>query len=266
MNSTVIIGCGHLGIQTYHQWPSHFKIHAVTRNPRWDLGTPFIWHEINLDQNIDLATHKEIYKSIKQTSWINFWLPPSSSIHYLKILDNLLFYLRSDQLLTFTSSTSVFGNQSQFIEENTATQPESENAKILVEAEKIIQKQHSLFHIIRLAGLVDEIRHPIYKLCQKKSLNIDGNQTVNLVHTQDAVGFMWHLANHHQFKKRCIITNLASHTHLTKDIFYKRSATKRKLPIPDCFDPDKTNIHQRLVSSENLWKKYGYQLKYLHLD
>ncbi len=269
MYSTVIIGYGHLGQYAQKFWDSNLVIHAVSKSLPQKSNPKIISHQIHLKQTSKLEEYKLLHSAIKAAPWINFWLPPSSSDDtkniYLDVLKDVISLLRNDQLLTFISSTSIFGSKNRLIYENSIPDPETENAKLLISAEEYIKKNHKLYHIIRPAGLIDEIRHPINTLSGKKNLK-DGASLVNLIHSEDVVRFIWHLKNHSYFRKKSLTTNICSYTHLSKEIFYARGAKARSLSVPEFLTPELSLLPQRKILSHHLWQNYLYQLKYLHVD
>jgi nucleoside-diphosphate-sugar epimerase len=265
MKSTLIIGCGALGQNAINHYPKSMTIHAVSRSPATSLDAPHVtWYGLDMSHETFLSDHHTIKKLLFLSRWVNFWLPPSCE-NYLPILRSFLHHFGSEHHLTFISSTSVFGNNAREIYEQTSTDPQTNNAKILVEAEQLIQKTVKHYHIIRLAGLLDEKRHPVYSLSKQAELK-DPEMSVNLIHSEDAVLFAYHLAHHPKLKKQNIVTNLASYTHLPKAIFYQRSATQKNLPFPDQDNQLNLSRSSRIIHSEFLWPKYKYQLKHLHVE
>jgi dTDP-4-dehydrorhamnose reductase len=267
MKSTVIIGFGHLGRFIDPSWTNNLQIHAITRTqPKVEFKN-LNWLQHQITSSNVLENKQNLVSVIKTSPWINFWLPPSLYDHskniYLDVLKNVISLLNREQLLTFISSTSIFGSKSRNIFENTSPDPESDNAKLLVTAENYIRSHHPRHHIIRPAGLVDNFRHPIHSLAGRKELK-EGNNLVNLVHSQDVVNFIWHLQKF--FSKASISTNIASHTHLSREIFYTRSAKLRSLSMPEFLTQNEAAISHRRVASHHLWQIYRYQLNYLHVD
>lgn len=269
MSSTLIIGYGHLGQYAQKSWSKYIHIYGVSRTQPLISYSNGQWYPWKFQKDYSLKNEKKILEIIQKTPWINFWLPPSCSDAniniYIDVLKDVISLLRKSQLLTFISSTSVFGQHSQTIYEDSTVSPETENAKLLVKAEEYIKSHHALYHIVRPSGLVDEIRHPINRLAGRKNLS-EANYLVNLVHSYDVVNFIWHLRHHQKYKKQSLVTNLSSHTHLTKSIFYTQCAKFRSLPIPEYLDIKTNSYSNRLISSNHLWQKYHYQLKYLHVN
>lgn len=265
MKSVTIIGCGKLGLYAAKTWPSFIKIQAVTKSPIVSCNfSNLIWHQHEFQTSSSLLKNEKISQTLVQSRWVNFWLPPSTP-GYINALRETLSQLGSKQLFTFISSTSVFGSKNRTIDESSHPDPESDNAKILVEAEQYIKKTHKRYHIIRPAGLLDELRHPVFTLSSRKNLS-EGNFNVNLIHSFDVVSFIKHLACHKKFTHKNIETNLASYTHLPKSLFYERSATKRNISKPEFLNQDNNPFDTKIIDSSFLWPRYQYQLKYLHVD
>lgn len=262
-HSTLIIGFGKLGQSALSTWP-RLKFFAISRTApvlKNNTALTFIHEEIS--EKRLLSQNEHLGKIVKSCSWINFWLPFSESKmnenHYLQILADILDLMHKDQLFTFTSSTSIF-EQNELIFEDTKPATSSP----LYRLEEFIRQRHPFHHIIRLAGLIGPNRHPITSLSGKKFLK--GGQTpVNLVHEIDATNFLYHLYKHRHWGKRSLITNLCSHTHLTKEVFYSNAAKYRGLPMPNFDDQDNESKKFRIVDNSHLWLRYNFQLKHLHV-
>jgi len=264
MKTAIIMGCGSLGQYAIKTWPTTLKIHAISRSlPALHNQSHITWHRQNLQSSSLLESHNPLAHILASSPWINFWLPPHTK-DYLQILKSIVDNLGAHTLFTFVSSTSIFGLQEKLILEDTLPDPQSENAQLLVDAETYIKNTLRRYHIIRLAGLVDEIRHPVYFLDKKSPLQ-DGHVGVNLIHSFDAVSFIYHLANSKKFKRQNIITNLACSTHLPKNVFYKKIALSKNISAPDYTNQEYCQIFSKNIACNYLWSKYRYQLKYLHV-
>ena len=264
----VIIGFGHLGNTALKLWKNPPPCFAISRSTTSTENKKTILINTDLKTTSLPSQNEKIQIAFNTSHWINFWMPPrlatSTGEDYLTILTDVLSLIRPNQLFTFTSSTSVFGAKQQIIEETTIPEPDSVSGNLLLKAEHLIQNRLKNFHIIRLAGLMAKNRHPIFSLQGKKNLEA-ADHAVNLIHMDDAVGFIYHLYLHKKLRTQNIITNLASHTHLPKKIFYQNAAKLRNLSIPEYQDPVSPTDF-KTITTDHLWKRYHYSLKYLHVN
>lgn len=262
--SALIIGFGHLGMYAAKQWSNNIPILGVSRTtPTLSFSPNIHFYKLDLSPNLKLESHFELLKQLHQCDWVNFWLPYNSQKisqdHYIDILNLFLMNMRQDQLFTFTSSTSVFG-QNNSVYENTV--PDSQHP--LVKVESHIKNFHPYCHIIRLAGLVSDSRHPVNFLSQKTQIKSPWTP-VNLIHVEDVVRFLLHLKNHPQWGKQAITTNLSSDTHLDRFSYYTSVAKKRGLRPPEFDMQDQTSQQSRIILNDFLWSKYRFKLKHLHV-
>ena len=90
----------------------------------------------------------------------------------------------------FISSTSVYADDNSVVTENTPPQPETESAKQLVAAERLLTANPNFkTTILRFGGLVDDDRQPVRFLAGKENIaNPEG--PVNLIHRQDCIGII----------------------------------------------------------------------------
>lgn len=155
----------------------------------------------------------------------------------------------------FISSTSVYGQESGDLDESVIPGPNTENGKLLLEEEEWI-KTFPFHTVIRFGGLLGKNRHPGKVLSGRKNIS-GGNQPVNLLHLDDAVGFT-KLVIEQKLINRTF--NLVNPEHPTREAFYQDYARTHQLPLPE-FDhspmPGKT-ICSALV--ENL---YEFKVKLL---
>jgi nucleoside-diphosphate-sugar epimerase len=94
--------------------------------------------------------------------------------------------------LIFTSSTSVYSqSDGSSVTEESATEPDSENAKILLEAEKIVLENNGV--VLRLAGIYGPGRSFLLRTVMNRDA-ICGNRLVNQVHRDDIASAILFLA------------------------------------------------------------------------
>jgi nucleoside-diphosphate-sugar epimerase len=166
-------------------------------------------------------------------------LSPSEYVNKILISQN--------SKIIFTSSTSVYGQNTIPVNESSPTQPLTESAKWLCEVENLLlDKFKDQILIIRLGGLIGKSRHPIYHLSGKNNLK-GGNDVINLVHLDDLVCIIPLLE---KFNVQGII-NVVCPFHPIKNIYYNEWAKRLNLlPVTyqDNEDPRK-QIESRYLQS-----------------
>jgi nucleoside-diphosphate-sugar epimerase len=130
--------------------------------------------------------------------------------------------------LVFVSSTSVYGKDTDIIDENSSCIPESNSGKSLVIAENAIRESGLPFIILRFGGLAGPNRHPGRFLAGRKDLDI-GNQSVNFLHLVDAVNVIYYMVTH-QIENETF--NVVAPMHPTKKEFYAVMAESINLEPP----------------------------------
>jgi nucleoside-diphosphate-sugar epimerase len=95
----------------------------------------------------------------------------------------------------YTSSTSVYGqNDGSLVKETSPTEPESETAKVLVEAEEFLleaaQQKKFPAVILRVTGIYGPDRGYLLKQYLKNEARIEGKgeRALNMIHRDDVIG------------------------------------------------------------------------------
>lgn len=107
---------------------------------------------------------------------------------YLQGNRNLVEWSRRNPVkkLVYTSSTSVYGQaDGSIVKENSATEPQSETSRILVEAEKALEGGI----ILRVAGIYGPDRGHLLKQYLRNEAKIpgQGERIINMIHRDDLV-------------------------------------------------------------------------------
>jgi len=93
--------------------------------------------------------------------------------------------------LIYISSTSVYGQtDGEPVDEQSPTQPDRDNGKVCVDAERLIRKQvKSDWNILRLSGIYgpDRLLARKEKLANREPMRGNPNGYLNLIHVEDAV-------------------------------------------------------------------------------
>lgn len=181
MKSVLIIGSGLLGLSLAEKFNNHgyqVKITTTTESKLVQLQQ-MGYSPILFDSNV-IEHYKQL--SALNVDVVVFALAPSKCkvISYTDVLSNIYNSLHSFNLLVFTSSISVYSNNSKtHTEESEAL----EHNSIIYQTESYIKQNIKHYYIFRLAGLIDKQRHP---KGFHKSLEVKHSDApVNLVHVQD---------------------------------------------------------------------------------
>ncbi|WP_316807037.1 SDR family oxidoreductase [Pedobacter agri] len=153
------------------------------------------------------------------------------------------------------SSTSVYGDENQIVNEASATLPDTDSGKMVLAAEDILKEslpQH--FTIIRFAGLIGPNRNPGRFFAGKTDVP-NGLAPVNLIHQTDAVGIATAILAKQAFGR---VYNACSPDHPSKEVFYTAAANATGLIEPK-FIAEKTNW--KVVESLNVPEFLGYDFQ-----
>ena len=150
--------------------------------------------------------------------------------------------------LIFTSSTSIYGEQSGHITEQNELTPVSVAGKTLQELESWLHNLPDMsVDILRLAGLVGPKRHPGRFLAGKEGVG-NGQQGVNLVHLEDVIAAI-HLLLQHPGGNR--VYNLCAPQHPARAEFYPTVARQLGL-TPPVFVEDRADTESGKIIDGNL--------------
>lgn len=159
--------------------------------------------------------------------------------------------------IIFTSSTSVYGDTSGTVKENSPRNPSTASGRVLKELEDWL---HNLpgtsVDILRLAGLVGPARHPGRFFAGKTAP--DGQQGVNLVHLEDVISAITLLL---QAPKGGHIYNLCAPEHPARAQFYPAMARKLGLPEPQFLD-SAPGEKGKVVDGNRICHELGFEYEY----
>ncbi len=135
----------------------------------------------------------------------------------------------SDAHILFTSSTSVYGQQDgSFVTEDTLTEPNSETAKVLLEAERAILDADGT--IVRLSGIYGERKSYLLKrlFSGEATMEGEGKRILNHIHHRDGASACLFLLEN-DFRG---VYNVSETTNLTLNQTYTALCEKFSLPMP----------------------------------
>ncbi len=171
-----------------------------------------------------------IHRAIQQADWIIINFPPARNIptQHAENCKHYLQFIGTQTKVLFVSSTSVYAdaevdyNEADQLSTSTAT-----NANLL--AEYAIQCQlGNRLTVVRMGGLVGNQRYPI-KAMIASGKTYNGNEPVNLVHFQDAVGFIHYLVSNNICGETF---NCVAPGHPLKKDYYQWLAKQMNCPTP----------------------------------
>ncbi|MCX2574685.1 SDR family oxidoreductase [Pedobacter sandarakinus] len=153
--------------------------------------------------------------------------------------------------IIFISSTSVYGDGNEVVNETSNTNPDTESGNMVLQAEEIV-KQSSNYTIIRFAGLFGPDRNPGRFFAGKTDVP-NGLAPVNLIHQEDAVGLATKIIEKRAFGRTY---NACAPTHPSRMEFYTAAAAASGLVEP-IFISEKKDW--KIIESENVPKFLDYQ-------
>ena len=212
-----------------------------------------------------LKDFSPIEKEIKQAEVIILAIAPSNensySDTYLKTAEWVIIQNPNAKII-YLSSTSIYGDQhGNVVDEQTAPNPSSEQAKILLATEEVIA-QSGFFTIFRLSGIYGPNRGFAKRLDRSTPLPGTGEEIVNKVHVEDVIrAVLFAIENDIPG-----IFNLSDDEHPKRCELYEAIAKSLKLPSP-VFDPSLQSRHlgNRIVNSEKI-KSKGFEFLHPSLD
>ena len=180
---------------------------------------------------------------------------PNVQVDYPKAIKQLMDSAKQAGLVKkviFVSSTSVYSNAEELIDEESAANPMSDSGKALLAAEKIISESTTTYVILRFGGLAGPGRHPGRFLAGRTGLET-GHQSINFLHLQDAIGVIQTVITA-PIKNE--IFNIVSPDHPKKSEFYTKMAEDIGLQPPTFIET--SGRYKREISVDKFLLQTGY--------
>jgi len=152
--------------------------------------------------------------------------------------------------IVLISSTSVFADENQLVNEESLTCPDTDSGRVVAAAEEILTAEKNST-IIRFAGLIGPDRNPGRFFAGKTAVP-NGLAPVNLIHQTDAVGIALRLLEKQAFGR---IYHACSPSHPAKMDFYVEAARTSGLVVPEFIAEKKT---WKIVESLHVPKYLDY--------
>lgn len=156
--------------------------------------------------------------------------------------------------IVLISSTSVYADENQRVNEDTPTCPDTDSGSVVATAEKILKVENPSYTIIRFAGLIGPNRDPGRFFAGKTNVP-NGLAPVNLIHQKDAVGIAICLLEKQAFGH---IYHACSPSHPAKMDFYTAAAKASGMQEPEFIAEQKT---WKIIESINVPKYLGYEFE-----
>ncbi len=153
----------------------------------------------------------------------------------------------------FVSSTGVYENANDLVNEEDDPQPASESGQALLTAERYLGLiQRPLTTVLRMGGLIGKQRHPGRFLAGRENLS-NGRAPVNMVHLNDAIGVCLAILEQEQWGD-CF--NVVADEHPTRRDYYPAMARQLDLEPPTFLPTDEASF--KVVSNRKVKEVLGY--------
>ena len=239
-NSSLIAGCGYLGLRVANAWTLGGRIvHAITRS-RQNAAQ---FESLNLQPLVmDLSAPSEADRlpAAETVLWA-VGMDRSSDTPREKIwIDGLTWLLdhlpQPPRRFIYVSSTSVYGSRDgELINENSSTNPQTEGGTCCVNAEQLV-RQHfadstTEVIVLRMAGIYgpDRLLRRVSDLEAGTPLPGAADQWLNLIHVDDAVRMVQHATTAGSVPS---VINVVNSGTLTRQQYYEQLANLSSTPAP----------------------------------
>jgi nucleoside-diphosphate-sugar epimerase len=185
----------------------------------------------------------------------------TQSDHYFQAVQQLVDSALAHNVgrMVFTSSTSVYGQYSGQVNENSPLLPVTQSGKVLKQLENWFHDlPHTSVDILRLAGLVGPDRHPGRFLAGKRDLPA-GDQGVNLVHLEDVIAAILLLL---RLPRGGHIYNLCAPLHPHKAVFYTALSHQLGVDAPHFLPGTAASESGKCVDGNRICRELGFEYLY----
>jgi nucleoside-diphosphate-sugar epimerase len=159
------------------------------------------------------------------------------------------------QNIIFISSTSVYGDDNEEVNELTAPNPETESGKAILAAESLLKNSPEFTTtILRFGGLIGPGRDPGKFFAGKLAIP-NGKAPVNLIHLSDCIGLTLSIIEKQAFG---YTYNACTTDHPTRSVFYTAASLKSGFEKPQFNDE---LLSWKLVHSIYVPEKLDYEFK-----
>lgn len=236
MTQISILGCGWLGLPLAKSLLQNgFSIKGSTTSLEKisflesEGITPFL---VRLEEQ-QISASVADFLADSQILIIN--IPPKlrggSTENFVAKITTLLPFIENSTVekVLFVSSTSVYGEDNEFVSEESVLNPDTEGGRQLAIVENVLQK-NSRFQttILRFGGLISDDRNPVRFLSGRE--NIENPDTpINLIHQDDCIGIIEKIIALNSWDETY---NAVAPFHPTRQEYYTQKATELNLALP----------------------------------
>lgn len=254
-NNTVwgIVGCGWLGQKLAEELVQEGnEVHGTTRS---------IEKLAELDRK-GIKGHLLSLDSLeKEADWfaklnvLVLNIPPSQVDNYVSGMKAICAQLNPSTHVILISSTSVYPDLNDVVNEDSRSDGENRNGPIVRETEvALMDLLGDRLTILRMAGLIGGDRNPVKYFSGRMVKN--GASPVNLVHREDCIGVIRRVVECSCWAE---IINVCATDHPTRKDYYEEAARKLGLSAPQ-FDTEKKSF--KIVDNSKSKKLLNYHYKF----
>lgn len=248
MKQVCILGAGWLGLDFVKNLERNdlFKVYYTKRNAL-DLHLNAVFESFEVGQQLPEFVNNQL-------DFLFLTISPGQ-VDFAELsmmLGQLKKRLSDECTLIFTSTIGVYQDVDEVVtEESNYLKLDSKHVMFECELQKLFSSQ---LIILRLGGLIDSKRHPVYYLSKKKEVE-NGQHPINLVHKDEILNFFDCILNENvPFG----IYNLVNPSHPCKEQYYSDCAKQLGLPIPIFL---KGSSQGKIVDSQNSMQIEGFSYK-----
>ncbi len=162
-------------------------------------------------------------------------IPPKlrggSTENFVAKITTLLPFIENSTVekVLFVSSTSVYGEDNEFVSEASVLNPDTEGGRQLAIVENVLQK-NSRFQttILRFGGLIGDERNPVRFLSGRENIE-NPDAPINLIHQDDCIGIIEKIIGRNSWDETY---NAVAPFHPTRQEYYTQKATELNLALP----------------------------------
>lgn len=174
---------------------------------------------------------------------------------FVKKIENLIPHIQQSSVenVLFISSTAVYGEANDVVNENTIPVPVTESGKQLLEIEQLLlDNTHFKTTVLRFGGLIGEDRNPARFLAGKENV-ANPEAPINLIDLEDCIGIILKILATNTWNTTL---NAVTPFHPTRKDYYTQKALEEKL-IPPTFNHENPSIGKTILS-DYLIEKLNY--------
>ena len=255
MTQISILGCGWLGLPLAKSLLQNgFSIKGSTTSLgkisqlESDGITPFL---VRLEEQ-QISASVADFLADSQILIIN--IPPKlrggSTENFVSKIKILLPFIENSTIkkVLFVSSTSIYGEDNEFVTETTVLNPDTEGGRQLAIVENILQKNsHFETTMLRFGGLIGEDRNPVRFLSGRENIE-NPDAPINLIHQDDCIGIIKKIISLNSWNETY---NAVAPFHPTRQEYYTQKAAHLNLALPK-FAASNTIVGKTILSDKLL--------------